>query len=175
VLDGPEGATVFSGTSVTAGQTVCVIVKEFIPATATAGANDVVTVTASFTYINASPALVASATRTDTVTVGGSTANLSLVKSVDKANALPNEIITYTVTYTNVGAALLKNVVVHDATPAYTLYVGGSAGCPLLVTRTTCAVTEPANGATGGIVWTISGDLAAGASGTVQFQVRIQP
>ena len=176
VLDGSEGATVLATTAVTAGQTLCVIDKVFVPAGAPMGAKDVNTITATMTYSNASPALVKVYTHTDTTTVAAvGTSSLTLTKSVDKAFALPNEVITYVITYANRSGVAIANVTINDVVPAYTLYVGNSAGCPNLVVRTVCTVPiEPANNAAGSLQWKITGNLAAGASGTVQYQVRVE-
>jgi mucin-19 len=176
-LDGTEGSTTFSSVGMSAGQNVCILVREFVPAAATGGAQDVITVTASFAFANAAPALSTNHVHTDTTTVAStSSAGLQLVKSVDKSAALPNEILTYTITYTNTGTSPITSVVVNDSTPAFTVYVGASAGCPALIIRTTCTVTsEPANNASGSVVWTITGSVGAGASSTVQYQVRVQP
>jgi uncharacterized repeat protein (TIGR01451 family) len=172
VLDGVEGASPFSSTGVTGGQAICTIVKESIPAGAPVGARDVITVSATLTYSGASPALALTLTRADTTTVG---TGLSLVKAVDKASALPGEILTYTITYSNNSSGALNNVVISDSTPAFTAYVGASAGCPLVVVRTSCTVTsEPANNATGTIQWNITGSLSPGVSATVQFRVQVQ-
>ena len=175
-LEAGEGASVLSAASVTPGQTLCVIAKVFIPAGAPMGAKDVITLTATMTYSNANPALVRSYTHTDTTSVSAVGASaLTLTKSVDKAYALPNEVITYIITYANTSAVAIANVTISDAVPAYTLYVGNSAGCPNLVARSGCAVlTEPANNAGGALVWRITGNLAPGASGTVSYQVRVE-
>ena len=127
-------------------------------------------------YSGASPALALILTRTDTTTVGTpTTAGLSLIKAVDKASALPGEILTYTITYSNNSSGVLNNVVISDSTPAFTAYVGASAGCPLVVVRTSCTVTsEPANNTTGSIQWNITGSFAPGVSATVQFRVQVQ-
>ena len=174
-LDGAEGNAVLGSLSVSASQTVCVLVKEAIPAGAALGAKEVLTLTASFSYGNAAPALNSTYSHTDTTTVGAGAAALVLVKSVDKAYALPNEVITYTITYTNTSAVGIANITINDVVPAHALYVGGSAGCPTLVTRTTCTVTsEPVNNTLGPIKWLVSGILNPNASGTIQYQVRVE-
>lgn len=168
--------TVYSGSSVSAGQVICIMVKEFIPANASVGAQDQITVTASFSYVGAAPPLSATYSHTDTSTVGAAaSAGLTLLKAVNKATASPGELLIYTITYTNNSIGPLTNVVISDSTPAFTVYVGASAGCPVLVTRTTCTVTtEPVNGGAGSIGWSITGTVGVGVSATVQYQVKVQ-
>ena len=178
MLSTTEAATALTGAiAVTAGQQICIVVRESIPATAALGAVDDISVNANFIFANTVTVPAVTYTRHDITTVSlAGNASLTLVKSVDRATALPNDPLIYTLTYTNTSSAPLTNVVVQDATPTFTLYVGGSAGCPNLTARVTCTVTaEPANGATGLVVWNITGSLAPGASGTVKFQVRVQP
>ena len=177
VLDGTEGSSTFSSAAMSAGQTLCIVIKEFIPASAPSGAQDIISVTAAFVYANANPALSAGNVRNDATTVGiAGGAGLTLLKSVDKATALPNEVLTYTITYSNNGSGPITNVVINDSTPAFTIYVGGSAGCPNLIVRTNCTVaTEPANGAVGSVIWNVTGNVPPGTSSTVRYQVRVQP
>jgi hypothetical protein len=63
--------------------------------------------------------------------------------------------------------------VIHDATPAFTVFE--SASCATLgAGLTACAVSsQPAAGTAGPLVWTLSGSLVPGASGSVTFQVRV--
>ena len=130
VLDGSEGAgAIGAAIAVNAGETVCVLLKEFVPAGAPGGAQNLVTVTANFTYSNASPALASNQAHTDTTTVGAAgSAGLSLQKSVDKATALPGEVLTYTVVYTNTSNAPLSSIVINDSTPAFTNFLSAACG-----------------------------------------------
>jgi hypothetical protein len=81
--------------------------------------------------------------------------------------------VTYTITYRNQGQGPLSALVVRDATPAFTVLVSAAAGS-LPADLTQVSIQAPAPGAAGSIAWTFQGTLAPGASGTVQFTVRIQ-
>jgi uncharacterized repeat protein (TIGR01451 family) len=157
--------------AVVAGQAVCLVARHASPAGAPAGANAQATLTASFTY---SPTLSGTSTLVDVTTVLGGGGGLSLTKGVDVASARPGDVLTYTITYTNLGATPLSAIVIQDATPAFTVFT--SAGCGALGSGLGgCAVsTEPAVGAAGSVRWTLSGSLLPGASGTVTYQVRVQ-
>jgi uncharacterized repeat protein (TIGR01451 family) len=177
-LDGSEGAAPISGPiTVNAGDIVCTIHKQFIPASAATGAQNQVTLTAAFAYTNASPSLSLSQTRTDLTTVGTATsAGLKLVKSVDKTSASPGDVITYTIIYSNNSTSPLSNVKVNDATPSFTTYQSATCVGPLPSNLTACAVTTvPSVGSPGAIEWTLTGTLAPAASGTVRFAVTVNP
>ena len=163
-----------AGVALTAGQQLCILVKEFVPANAPVGGENIVTVTATFAYTNANPALNAAAARIDLTIV--SRAGLTLVKSVSAASALPGAVITYTITYSNPSTEALTSVVIRDATPVFTTYVSASCGSPpagLTCTPPASPATAPAAGATGAITWNFSGTLAPGASSAVTFQVQV--
>ena len=66
-------------------------------------------------------------------------------------------------------------IVITDATPAFTLYQ--SAACDALPGNVTgCSVTtQPAVNGTGSVVWTLTGTLLSGGSGSVTYQVRLSP
>jgi uncharacterized repeat protein (TIGR01451 family) len=170
------GEPVISSTvTVTAGTNFCLVMKEMIPNGAPFNATDNATITASFTYTNANPALAATYTVRDLSTVGTpSNAGLRLEKSVDKTTALPGTNLTYTVTFINDSSAPLSNLKINDATPAFTTFV--SAACPgaLPNNLTGCSVTAPAAGATGDIQWTFTGTLGPSQSSAVTFVVKIQ-
>lgn len=182
MLEGSE--PVLSGAlAVTAGLDVCIVVKQFIPAGATLGAMNTVTVTAQFTYANANPALSVTATVTDVTTVGEPAA-LVLQKRVSNltrgggpainVNATPGDVLLYTLTAQNQGNEPLTTLAIHDTTAAFTTYV--SAACPgaLPAGITACSITaQPAVGATGGVRWTLTGSLGPGAQVVVTYQVRL--
>ncbi len=169
------GDVLFSTVSpkaMTAGQWICLLVKETVPAAGTG--TDTVTLTASYSYTNANPSLLSPLTRTDVTTAGANT-NVTLQKAVNTSQALPGAVLTYTLTFQNIGAFAGTNVYLSDATPTYTTFVSATCGTPLPTGITACAVTTaPAVGGTGPVTWSLTGSLAPGASGTVQLQVTIQ-
>ena len=98
--------------------------------------------------------------------------------------ALPNAVIEYTVTLDNtLGAAAADNVVLTDSiqTPDVALELGGYGGANLDVTidGAPCSAAADADGCTydgGTDVLTVTiPTIAAGASSTVTYRVRISP
>jgi uncharacterized repeat protein (TIGR01451 family) len=159
---------------VTAGQGVCLVARHASPAGAPAGANAQATLTAAFTYTNASPALSGSTALVDLTTVLGGGGGLTLSKSVDLSTARPGDTLTYTITYANLGSTSLTAIVIQDATPSFTVFTAAACGT-LGSGLSGCAVTtQPTVGAAGAVKWTLSGGLAPGATGTVSYQVRVQ-
>ncbi|MBK7300481.1 MAG: DUF11 domain-containing protein [Moraxellaceae bacterium] len=156
--------------TVSAGDTICLIVKQFVPANATQGAFNVVTISSSFVYDVLTPTVTEVLTRTDTTTVSvGGTGTLSLHKVVDKTVALPGEMITYTITYSNNGTEAISNIVVNDAVPAFTHNPVASCVLPLPANLTLCTPTiiSPA------IQWIMTGTLAFSQQGQVRFNVTL--
>ena len=173
VID-PGEVAVTGPLSLVAGQRVCLVARHTSPAGAPAGAAEQATLTASFTYTGAAPALAAGVSLTDVTTVMAGGSGLVLTKSVDRASARPGDVLTYTITYANLSNAPLTAIQVADATPAYTVFENascGTAGAGL----TACGVSaQPAVGAAGAVRWTLTGGLQPGASGSVTFRVRVQ-
>ena len=170
--------------TVTAGQTICLIVKQFVPAGAGQGAQNIVTLSAAFTYINAAPALANStliATDITTVAQAGDLSLAKLVSNVTQAipaatgvGANPGDTLQYTLTATNNGTQALSTLFVSDSTTTFTGFV--SAGCsgPLPTGITACTVTvQPAVGAQGALKWTFTGSLASGAQLVVNYRVKV--
>ncbi|MFN2476900.1 MAG: beta strand repeat-containing protein [Chthoniobacterales bacterium] len=170
----PAEPAITAPIAVNAGDTVAVIIKEFIPTNAPLGAQDQTTLTANFVYSGAAPALSATPlTRQDETTVGNpTTAGLTLKKQVNKPSALPGDTITYTVTYTNTSSDILRNVIIYDTTPAFTKFTSGTNG-PLPLDLTAVALAAPAPGARGAMKWTFTGTLRPGGTGTVSFSVQL--
>jgi uncharacterized repeat protein (TIGR01451 family) len=161
--------------NVIAGENVCILVRDFIPVNAPFNAQNQITITAAFTYANASPALATNLSRTDLTIVGNpTTAGLTLVKTVDKATALPGETLMYTVTYSNTSSEPLNNIVIFDSTPTFTTFL--SAPVPQLPPNLTGVnIAAPAVGASGSIRWTFTGTLGPSQSAAVTFTVTVAP
>ena len=170
VLD-PGEPPLPSSIALAAGQSVCVVAKHQAPMGATAGSREVATLTASFTYANASPALGAGGALDDVTTI--TLANgLVIAKSVDRATAPPGGYLVYTITYTNPGTVPISNIVIRDATPPWTVF--DSASCASAGAGITgCSLAQPGAGTTGALAWTLAGSLAPGGSGSVSFRVRV--
>jgi len=145
-------------------------VKQFVPANATQGAFNVVTISSSFIYDVLTPIVTEVLTRTDTTTVGvGGTNTLSLHKAVDKATALPGETITYTITYSNNGTEKISNIVINDSVPAFTHNPVANCVLPLPANLTVCTPTISLPE----IEWVMSGTLAPSQQGQVKFSVTL--
>jgi uncharacterized repeat protein (TIGR01451 family) len=173
VIDAGE-ALVTPGIALAAGQVVCLVARHVSPAGAPSGASEQATLSASFAYTGVAPALSATTTLVDLTTVLGAGGGLVLSKSVDLATARPGDTLTYTITYTNAASTPLSSIIVRDATPAFTVFT--SASCGTLGTGlSACGVTsQPAVNGTGTVVWTLTGSLAPGASGSVTYRVKVQ-
>jgi uncharacterized repeat protein (TIGR01451 family) len=170
---GPGEPAILSPLAVSAGQTLCLVLRHNVPVAAPGGARESVTLDAGFVYVNAAPALASAVQVGDltTVVAGG---GLQIAKSVDVSTARPGDYILYTITYRNPGAEPLTSIVIQDATPSFTVF--DSATCGGLGTGLSgCTITSaPPAGGTGPLTWTLNGTLAPGASGSVSFRVRVQ-
>jgi uncharacterized repeat protein (TIGR01451 family) len=169
--------------AVTAGQQICLLVEQFVPAGAPTGTANKITLNATLTYggTAAPAASLLSATDVTTVTAGGATQlskqveNLNVGSAYGTANtALPGDTLQYQLTLKNTGSAALATVVVDDTTPSYTTFL--SAACPasLPTGLTACSVTtQPAVGGQGALQWTFTGTLGSGAQAAVTYQVVV--
>ncbi|MEQ1832022.1 MAG: carboxypeptidase regulatory-like domain-containing protein [Candidatus Eisenbacteria bacterium] len=171
VLDAGETALPASLTLAT-GEQVCVIAKHQAPLGASAGARETATLTASFSYANASPALSDRDSLDDVTTITFAN-GLVITKSVDRAAAAPGSFLVYTISYSNPGNVALSNIVIRDATPPWTVF--DSATCATTGSGISgCTLTQqPASGATGTLAWSLAGALVPGGSGSVSFRVRV--
>lgn len=160
---------------VVAGQTLKLLVKEYIPTSAPYNALNRSTLSAGFSYTGANPPLSGTLSRADTTVVGENGAGLVLLKQVDKEAARPGEPLTYTIVYTNNSPEPLSNVVIYDSTPAFTTFVSSTWSTPLPASLTAVTPVAPAVGEKGAIRWTFTGQLQPAVTGTVSFQVMVVP
>ncbi len=183
IIDAAE-PQITAAINVSSGQTICILIKEFIPGGAPTGAENKITVTAAFTYTNApAPMPVTSMTHTDVTTVGAAKgAGLTLVKSVDKTAALPGDTLIYTITYGNNGLGNLSNIVINDTVPTYTNLLSNCCVNPGSVCLGTPVTPWPLNISActpafsgNAVSWALIGTLAPGNTGQVKFSVQIQP
>ncbi len=159
--------------SLTGGeQMIPILVRVFVPANAPMNAKHVVTILASFNYVNSNPPLVIEYSHTDTTTVAKDS-GLSLLKSVDRVRAASGDIITYTIKYANTSLSSISNLLINDYTPNYTSYYSASYD-PLPSSLTGCTITAPDVGDTGAIQWLFSGALNSGRQGNVYYQVMVE-
>jgi uncharacterized repeat protein (TIGR01451 family) len=191
VLDAGDvlvGATLDLGTGLAKGASITLFDKVIAPSGAVAGTVSATTITINTANGSYGTTVPAATVATDSTTVIAG--NLTLVKeqTLDagctgatgtwtQANlsAKPGECVMYRITVTNVGAADATGVVVSDATPAYTTINTAAA------TASPGQVTGPAVGASGtvtayigtGATTSAGGTLAAGASATITFGVKI--
>ena len=166
-----------------AGAKYPVIVKVFGPSNQfTSGATNTTTLTAT---VAGGP----TASATDITTIVAGDVTLTKSQSVLAANgttvitantqgnaqALPGQIIRYSILVRNTGGAPVTNIVVSDVTPNFTTYTttGGAATYTLDgAAVTNPVVSAPAPGSAGTLTFTIP-TLAPGSIATVTFNVTI--
>jgi uncharacterized repeat protein (TIGR01451 family) len=157
---------------------VCIVVKDSIPANAPYNSLNAITVTAT---LGAQDYLAHDVTTVGAVAGAGLTLSKT-VRNVTQAgvagtsgSARPDDVLEYTITYTNAGSGPLSAIVVTDATPAFTTYLAAACGTPPPDIGSCAVTSQPAPGSTGSVVWTLGGSLLSNASGSVSYTVRVAP
>ena len=101
----------------------------------------------------------------------------TVTKTVDKTSADPDEILTYTLTYENIGDGNARDVYFIDSIPANTTYVIGSAsgaGTTITFQHVDGGVFDSLEIApVTAIMWLLTVPLPLGGSGTLTLQVKI--
>ncbi|MGE6226563.1 DUF7507 domain-containing protein [Paenibacillus chitinolyticus] len=116
----------------------------------------------SYTYRPPDGRSLTGSVSSNSVTLPVSLPNVTIVKSPSAPDAIPGDVITYTLTVSNSGTGAVSNVVVTDPIPVGSVFVTGS----VKVNGTAVPAVNPANGIS-------AGTLAAGASSTVVFSVQV--
>ncbi|MEJ8837098.1 SdrD B-like domain-containing protein [Ramlibacter sp. AN1133] len=179
VIDGSD-ALLQSSVQVLAGGSVCVIVRDLVPQSASINMVNQHQLSATFVVTQGVGYTAAPAVNLDLTTVGTTTGSgLTLTKAVrnlttgsgwDTAGqAVPGQSLQYRLTFRNDTASPITSVQVNDFLPAYGVFQ--SAACGTMPAGLACSVsTSPAAGATtGAIQWTFTGPVAPGATGEVTF------
>lgn len=90
--------------------------------------------------------------------------NLNLAKSDSPDPVMPEQQLSYTITYSNTGESTATNVVITDVTPANTTFVSASPA----------PVSAPSVGGTGAVTWNV-GTLPVGGTGAATLVVKVAP
>jgi uncharacterized repeat protein (TIGR01451 family) len=153
---------------------ICLIVKILTTLNSPNNSSYSFNIQAETDYINI-PIIVTENVQDITIITNYETnSNLILIKAVDKSNASPNEIISYTVTAKNTGQDILNSIIINDYTPDFTNFV--SAACPLVLPSniSNCTIIElPNTGEKGAVKWSFIGNLNTNEELTVFYQVRV--
>lgn len=187
ILDAAEQANpITSIASLNPGQSVGVFVKVFGPAQATqVGGVNTTTLTAALDGDLATAGFQVggpSGSAQDATTLVLGDVKLDKLQSLDgvnfvrsNLNAAPGATIYYRIIVTNTGTADVTNVVVNDATPAYTR--GLTTPAATYTDNTGAVITvlpgnQPANNTAGNYVFNV-GTLSPGRSSTINFAVKV--
>ena len=168
----PDNNTDITSVTLTANQSVGIIVVSTVPVTQTDGKK------AQYT-LNATAGFDTSVTRfnTDTVTVSAG-ASMQIQKSASVASVAPNGDITYTLTYKNTGNGAAAFVTIQDTLPNTVTYTAGSG----LWSGSSTALTDATGGDPAGIDYRYDStsktvlvsltNVPANSTGTVKFTVK---
>ncbi len=178
LLDGPD--TLYNGGlnpslgnvyNLNATHSVKLIVKGFVPEGVAINTVDNLTITATLTPTTIGVAPKSLDVQDVTTVSSNQGGSLKLLKSVSPTgNQPPNSNLTYTINFTNTGVATLKDIEIEDVVPAETTFVSASFNA-----GTTGTIVSPTVGQSGKITWTVTGNLTSGATGSVNFVVKIKP
>jgi uncharacterized repeat protein (TIGR01451 family) len=167
-------AVATSTTSLAAGASVSFIIRVAAPSSAANGAVDTMTFTATPTGTVNTVGPSAAKSNIDQTTVVTGQVEMTLTSSPSGSQP-PTTVITYTISFQNVGAAAVSSLLITDAIPVNTTYVA-----PSMRLNGGAILTDGPDGdvgmLTGGLKSSVQfniGTVASGANGTVSFQVTI--
>ncbi|MCX7256443.1 MAG: hypothetical protein NTZ64_06810 [Polaromonas sp.] len=168
----PTGPAITSTGPLAAGASFKLIAVGTLPNTATATQTNTITVTGTSTF---TPAVTASNTDVTTVTTN---AVVTLTKGVSVSNGLPGTSAIYTLTYTNTGNSTATAVAITDVIPAGMTFTPGTArwsvtGAANAIGSVGTAPDTLVSSISGQTFVATLGQVTAGQSGTISFQVTV--
>src|SRR5207245_300416 len=152
------------------GATASLIAQVAVPAGASPGVSDTITVTATSRF---NPAVSSSVQDRLDVSASGAV-TIGLTKQVDRLTAVAADVLTYTLAYAASGSGTDSSVTLADTVPAGASYVAGSMrwnGTPLTDATGDDAGSFVAAG--NGVVVVTVGSVAGGTRGAVTVQARV--
>lgn len=167
VWDAGENTTVSTISNLAADGTYKVIIRLFVPNGVVSGLKDTVRTTATSTFDN-SVDPIASAWVRDTVRTR--VTEVALTKTNNNGTPKPGQVITYTINYTNNGTGTAEGATLSDTLSSDVTYVASSATV-VSGGGSVAFLTSPNR-----VVWSNignSGDVYAGATGQMTFQVTV--
>lgn len=168
----PTGPAITSTGPLAAGASFKLIAVGTLPNTATATQTNTITVTGTSVF---TPAVTASNADVTTVTTN---AVVTLTKGVSVSNGLPGTLATYTLTYTNTGNSTATAVAITDVIPTGMTFQAGTArwsvtGAADAIGSVGTAPNTLVSSITGQTFVATLGQVTAGQSGTISFQVAV--
>lgn len=186
-LDTAAGDTLLSAPiAVLAEQSICLVVQATAPVSAPENAQRSFNIQASLVFDNLT-SVVEVLSNKDTIVI--SSAALTLFKEVKNVtaggsfgvqnSAKAGEVLEYKISFINNSTQGINNLLINDATPAYTSFV--SATCPTSLPTGITACTTPNSasssapviGGVGAIKWVFTGNLPASGMGFVSYRVKV--
>lgn len=168
----PDNNTDITSVTLTANQSVGIIVVSTVPVTQTDGQKAQYTLNATAGFDT-----TVKGSNTDTVTVSAG-ASMQIQKSASVASVAPNGDITYTLTYKNTGNGAAAFVTIQDTLPNTVTYNAGSG----LWSGSSTALTDATGGDPAGIDYRYDStsktvlvsltNVPANSTGTVKFTVK---
>ena len=150
------------------GASAAIIVQEDVPATALRGSTDSIDVRVASNFDPSATDVVVDATQ-----IRAAGIRVDLAKSVSAATTTIGDVVTYTVTYSGVGAGTATALVITDVVPTGTTYVLGTMRVKgNSVTDAADVDGGDFDAANNAVVFHL-GDVPAGQNGSVTFQARV--
>jgi uncharacterized repeat protein (TIGR01451 family) len=155
------GATVYTGTTDGNGVAATPLIHFIQSGASTRVTKTPHRITASKSgYTSQQAVVTADHTQTVVIALGGGNVP-TITMAAQPTEALPGQVVTYTITYINQTTAQITNCVVRAPVPAHTAYVAGSAGAGVY------------DAASQTVTWSV-GTLAPSQQGQVSYRVTVE-